>query len=291
MNAVSRPENTASPNARPQRGRWFAALALLAILAAAAFGWLPALITLPAVAILATFIAVDMRSTSHGIPIIRPDPGSPRSNNVGVQLAAIINALPEPTLLVDKRSELLTGNVAAAAIFGRLRLNEPISLTVRNPLIIESLVKAVAGIPQNFEVNERLPIERSLNAHVIPLIFGEEAPELFLFTFRDRTQEKRIEQMRVDFVANASHELRTPLASLSGFIETLQSSARDDPAAREKFLAIMGDQTRRMSRLIDDLMSLSRIELTLHLKPQSKVDLTAIVDRACDALKIGRAHV
>ena len=67
--------------------------------------------------------------------------------------------------------------------------------------------------------------------------------------------------MRADFVANASHELRTPLAALTGFIETLQGPARDDPAARERFLGIMQAQARRMARLIDDLLSLSRIEL------------------------------
>ena len=80
--------------------------------------------------------------------------------------------------------------------------------------------------------------------------------------FRDLTAARRLEHMRVDFVANASHELRTPLASLLGFIETLQGPARDDPAARERFLEIMRGQAQRMTRLIDDLLSLSRIELT-----------------------------
>jgi two-component system phosphate regulon sensor histidine kinase PhoR len=90
--------------------------------------------------------------------------------------------------------------------------------------------------------------------------------------------------MRVDFVANASHELRTPLASLSGFIETLQGPAKDDPGAREKFLGIMGEQAKRMARLIDDLMSLSRIELSLHLQPQMVIDLAGVVAIACDML-------
>jgi two-component system phosphate regulon sensor histidine kinase PhoR len=90
--------------------------------------------------------------------------------------------------------------------------------------------------------------------------------------------------MRTDFVANASHELRTPLASVLGFIDTLQGSARDDAKAREKFLKIMGEQARRMSRLIDDLMSLSRIELNLHLQPQTRVDLAGIVAQVCDTM-------
>jgi two-component system phosphate regulon sensor histidine kinase PhoR len=90
--------------------------------------------------------------------------------------------------------------------------------------------------------------------------------------------------MRTDFVANASHELRTPLASLLGFIDTLQGSARDDEKAREKFLKIMAEQARRMSRLINDLMSLSRIELGLHLQPQTRVDLAGIIAQVCDTM-------
>ena len=85
-----------------------------------------------------------------------------------------------------------------------------------------------------------------------------------VITVHDLTPIRRVEEMRADFVANASHELRTPLAALAGFIETLQGSARDDPAARERFLGIMRDQAWRMARLIDDLLSLSRIELRAH---------------------------
>jgi two-component system phosphate regulon sensor histidine kinase PhoR len=90
--------------------------------------------------------------------------------------------------------------------------------------------------------------------------------------------------MRADFVANASHELRTPLASLSGFIETLQGPAKDDAAARQRFLGIMVEQTRRMSRLIDDLLSLSRVELNEHLRPQTVIDLVPIIGHVCDTL-------
>jgi two-component system phosphate regulon sensor histidine kinase PhoR len=91
--------------------------------------------------------------------------------------------------------------------------------------------------------------------------------------------------MRADFVANASHELRTPLASLSGFIETLQGSARDDAQARQRFLGIMKAQANRMARLIDDLLSLSRIELKAHLQPATPVDLVGIVRQVADSLQ------
>jgi two-component system phosphate regulon sensor histidine kinase PhoR len=106
-----------------------------------------------------------------------------------------------------------------------------------------------------------------------------------LLTFRDLTALRRVEVMRADFVANASHELRTPLASLSGFIETLQGSARDDVQARQRFLGIMKAQANRMARLIDDLLSLSRIELKAHLQPATPVDLVGIVRQVADSLQ------
>ena len=76
----------------------------------------------------------------------------------------------------------------------------------------------------------------------------------------DQSQARAAEQMRVDFVANASHELRTPLATLIGFIETLQDEAAVDPATRQRFVGIMAGEALRMRDLLDDLMSLSRIE-------------------------------
>ena len=104
-------------------------------------------------------------------------------------------------------------------------------------------------------------------------------------TFNDLTPLRRVEEMRADFIANASHELRTPLAALLGFIETLQGSAKEDSAARAKFLAIMQGQATRMARLIDDLLSLSRIELNAHLKPNTPVDLAPIVRQVADGLQ------
>ena len=118
---------------------------------------------------------------------------------------------------------------------------------------------------------DRVPVERLFQVHVAA--FYSAWPRFVALTLHDATESRRLEQMRVDFVANASHELRTPLASLLGFIETLQGPARDDPEARERFLGIMLEQARRMARLVDDLLSLSRIEQNLHLQPRAAVDL------------------
>ena len=142
--------------------------------------------------------------------------------------------------------------------------------------------------PQRVEFFERVPLDRWFEAFVTPvrLAAGEGGySDILLMTFNDLTPLRRVEEMRADFIANASHELRTPLAALLGFIETLQGPAKDDPAAREKFLAIMQAQATRMARLIDDLLSLSRIELNAHLQPDTPVDLAPIVRQVVDGLQ------
>jgi two-component system, OmpR family, phosphate regulon sensor histidine kinase PhoR len=103
-----------------------------------------------------------------------------------------------------------------------------------------------------------------------------------LVVLQDLSERDALARTRVEFVANASHELRTPLASLSGFIETLSGPAKNDPVARERFLGIMAEQAARMSRLIDDLLLLSRVEMRAHVAPTAVVDLNAVV---ADAMK------
>jgi two-component system, OmpR family, phosphate regulon sensor histidine kinase PhoR len=124
-----------------------------------------------------------------------------------------------------------------------------------------------------------VPVERLLNGQVTPLrpkASDTDGPALLL-VLRDLTEQDQLTRLRADFVANASHELRTPLASLKGYVETLQGAAKDDPVARAKFLAIMLAQADRMSRLIEDLLSLSRIEMREHVPPHDKVDLAGLV--------------
>jgi two-component system phosphate regulon sensor histidine kinase PhoR len=124
-------------------------------------------------------------------------------------------------------------------------------------------------------VQARVPVERRLLATMVPLELsgaGGSEPSL-LITFRDLTEQDRLARMRADFVANASHELRTPLASLKGYVETLQGNARDDADARTRFLKIMAEQAERMSRLVDDLLSLSRVEMREHLPLSGEAEL------------------
>ncbi|WP_279480998.1 ATP-binding protein [Aureimonas sp. SK2] len=192
---------------------------------------------------------------------------------------SVVEALREPGVVVDRSLALRFANAAASRAFGPLVLGDPIAMRFRAPDLLAALERAVeSDEAEQEELNERLPADRSWGIDILPLrLAGEERPPFLLLLFRDHTQARRLERMRTDFVANASHELRTPLASLSGFIETLKGPARDDAAARMRFLDIMQEQARRMSRLIDDLLSLSRIETRRRLRSNEAADIADIL--------------
>ena len=206
-------------------------------------------------------------------------------------IEAMLNGLPDPVVALDQDGIVLAFNAPASALAPLLRQGEPASFALRMPEVVEAIRRASAsGAPQRAEFSERVPVDRWYEVYVTALRLDRQRsgtrPDLVLMTFHDLTPLRRIEEMRADFVANASHELRTPLATLSGFIETLQGSARDDSSARERFLAIMKQQAFRMARLIDDLLSLSRIELNVHVRPETSVDLAAIVRQVTDAMQM-----
>jgi two-component system, OmpR family, phosphate regulon sensor histidine kinase PhoR len=221
-------------------------------------------------------------------PVPSAEPSTPRTAPL---LDALIAGLPTPVIVLDRDSRVIAFNGRAATLAPALRRGEPASLALRVPEVVDAIRRVASGTgPQRVEFSERVPVDRWYAAHVMPVEIaeGELGPltKFTLLSFDDLTPLRRVEEMRADFVANASHELRTPLASLSGFIETLQGPARDDPAARERFLAIMKSQAARMARLIDDLLSLSRVELNAHVQPQTPVDLVSIVRQVADALQM-----
>jgi two-component system, OmpR family, phosphate regulon sensor histidine kinase PhoR len=206
----------------------------------------------------------------------------------GDPLRAVVAGLPDPVIALDREGRVLALNERARALAPALRQGEPVSLALRMPELIEAIGRASArGEEQRVQYSERGPLDRWFETIVVPVKRdpGLSQPDLVLLTFHDLTPLRRVEEMRADFVANASHELRTPLAALSGFIETLQGSARDDAKARQRFLAIMQEQAKRMARLIDDLLSLSRIELNSHRRPDTPVDMVPIVRQVVDSLE------
>jgi two-component system phosphate regulon sensor histidine kinase PhoR len=159
---------------------------------------------------------------------------------------------------------------------------------VRNPVVLEAVAEAMTlGVESRAVLEPSGGQDRVWQVVARPLEPEEgeaDGGKLGLLWLRDETDARRAERMRADFLANASHELRTPLASLSGFIETLRGHAREDEAARDRFLAIMAAQADRMSRLIADLLSLSRIELNEHIAPSGVVDLNQSVRDVLDAM-------
>ena len=206
-----------------------------------------------------------------------------------VLLDAVISGMPDPVVVLDQDGRVIAFNTEAAAIAPALRRGEPASIALRMPELVEAIRAAnLTGRAQRIEFSARLPSPRWSEAFVTPVALAGDAPGragVVVVTVHDLTPIRRVEEMRADFVANVSHELRTPLAALTGFIETLQGPAREDPAARERFLGIMQAQAWRMARLIDDLLSLSRIELRAHQRPDTPVDLIPIVRQVADGLQ------
>ncbi len=198
----------------------------------------------------------------------------------GEYLAA---AVADPLIIFDRTATIVHANAAAFAAFGGIAPGMSLSLKFRAPEMHALLDGVLSGNVASDVVDyiEKLPVER---AYRVSASSVGHATDLYVLVFKDQSEARRIDRMRADFIANASHELRTPLASISGFIETLRGPARNDPAAREQFLQIMHSQTGRMARLIDDLLSLSRLEMKPYLKPGTEVDLRRTIDSVIDSL-------
>ena len=264
--------------------------------------WAARWILVVAATVLALVVAVDGVRLWHGLAawlllavtaILLPprggesaQPASGDADDTAIpSLETFLAAMQNPVVILDAAMAVQYFNASARELVPNLRLAEPIAFALRVPEVIDAVrVVTEKGGARRVDYAERVPVERAVEAQIsaVPSTAGRTA--FVLIVLRDVTQQHRVEQMRADFVANASHELRTPLASLLGFVETLQGPARNDPAAREKFLGIMRAQANRMSRLIDDLLSLSRIELNAHVRPGQSVELYPIVAHVADTL-------
>ncbi|TRW18165.1 sensor histidine kinase [Glacieibacterium frigidum] len=185
-----------------------------------------------------------------------------------------IDTLADPALLIAKDLRVIADNEPARGLFGDRLVGEDLRLVLRHPAVLDAVREALAGhAAVGREVTGLGTDNGAFRVRAVDAGPDARGAKRLLLTFTDITQARLTERMRVDFIANASHELRTPLATLAGFIETLQGPAAEDEAARHRFLDIMGREAGRMSRLIDDLLSLSRIELDKYVRPQGAIDL------------------
>ena len=200
--------------------------------------------------------------------------------------SGLIATLPVPALAIDADGIILASNPAANRAFGTLSEGTLLYLKFRAPEMRIAVEQALAaGENTSFEMVERLPVEQWYRVDLCQLPQEDSLKTRIALFFRDQSESHKLDRMRSDFVANASHELRTPLASMTGFIETLKGPARNDAAARDKFLTIMLQQAERMARLIDDLLSLSRLEMRPIVPLEKTVDLQLTVDYVIDAMR------
>ncbi|GGY45246.1 ATP-binding protein [Parvularcula lutaonensis] len=199
----------------------------------------------------------------------------------------LLDSLPQPVMLLDGQDRIELANAACSRVFGQAIDGSHIASLIRAPSALGALREArhdnlakeaeftMAGGAQ----------ELSALFYVVPLDPEHSGTDgEMLIMVRDRTEQRKLERMRTDFIANAGHELRTPLTSILGFIETLQGHAKDDPDARERFLKIMQAQTERMLRLVKDLVSLSALELNERRLPEDVVDLREVAETVCEMM-------
>lgn len=219
--------------------------------------------------------------------LVKSEIGAKETELSTLRLArGVAQALPEPLFILDADGVIEHANPAAEEFIGVKALEgRHFAAALRAPNVFEAAEAVAKGEgPRAVEFTTSGAVERHCRAFIAPV--GEARPvDRVLVFVRDLTSERRVEQMRADFIASASHELRTPLASLLGFIETLKGHAKDDPEARDRFLAIMQAQAERMQRLVSDLMSLSRIELHEHVPPRDVVDVASLAEDVLDSLR------
>ncbi|MSO80860.1 MAG: PAS domain-containing protein [Alphaproteobacteria bacterium] len=204
---------------------------------------------------------------------------------------AMVEALPDPLLALDAGRRIVFANSAACRLLKAGRRDggtdgRDLSAVLRPPSLLGAVDAVLAGDgEQAAEFTLAGPVERTFAVRIEPVAAtAGDGGTRVLVVLRDVTADRRGDAMRVDFVANVSHELRTPLASLVGFIETLQGAASDDAAARTRFLALMGQQARRMTRLVADLLSLSRIEMREHTVPEHRIEIAGVLETVASLL-------
>lgn len=240
------------------------------------------LVIVAAVAVLPGNAAIVTRTVEVPGPAIVPRPEG--------AVFVVADALTDPCMVLDRRGAVVHANAAAARRFPAVVAGNPITFSMRNPDLVQAIDAAIrTGATRSIELHETVPSETWEKVVVAPLRrpeldWAEDEARQLIVTFQSLTELKRVDALRTDFIANASHELRTPLASLLGFIDTLLGPAARDAAAREKFLGIMRGQAERMSKLIDDLLSLSRIEMHQHVRPTGSIDLAALLREVREGL-------
>jgi len=262
--------------------RWMFAAGAVAVVGVAHFAAAPTAIAFAALGLLCLaglFAPSRPRGLRHPGQTAAADGGGLER----LSARSLAEAVDDPLIVFDRAGTAVHVNEAARTAFGAIAPGLSLLMKFRTPEMQSAIERVRSGAAPSEVVDyaERVPMERVYRATVSAIGRGT---GLNVVVFKDQSEARRIDRMRADFIANASHELRTPLASISGFVETLRGPARNDAVARDNFLQIMQNQTARMARLIDDLLSLSRLEMKPYLPPGVMVDVRQVVESVIDSL-------
>lgn len=202
--------------------------------------------------------------------------------------AAVLDTLPDPILMLDGEGAVTGSNLSARNLLGEDIVGSNIDSIFNVNIFVASVEKVLKSKSESeslvFHAGGK--INKRIYAHITKLPWYSKGRAVAVVSLYDISKAMSLEKMQSDFVANASHELRTPLSVISGFIETLQTSAKDDADAREAFLNIMKEQADYMSSLIENLLSLSRLEMAQDKELKDKVNISETIDDVTEALKI-----
>ena len=202
--------------------------------------------------------------------------------------AAVLDTLPDPILMLDGEGVITGSNLSARNLLGNDITGRNIASVFSVNIFVTSVEKVLKGKSESeslvFHAGGK--IGKRIYSHITKLPWYSKGRAVAVVSIYDLSKAMSLEKMQSDFVANASHELRTPLSVISGFIETLQTSAKDDADAREAFLGIMKEQADYMSNLIENLLSLSRAEMAQDKELKDKVSISEVIDDVTEALKI-----
>lgn len=212
------------------------------------------------------------------------DPPILIASEAGTAAVELLAALPVPMLLIDAQGIIRVATPDARTLLARQLDGHSVSTVFRSPPVLSAIEEAISGKREDtFGFRIRHPREMSLTATVRPLNGPDDLRAAMIL--RDETGKVQVDATRSDFVANASHELRTPLAAITGIVETLRGPAKEDPEAQDRFLGIIANQADRMTRLVDDLLSLSRIELQENIAPTERQNLREILAEVLSAMR------
>jgi two-component system, OmpR family, phosphate regulon sensor histidine kinase PhoR len=257
------------------------------VAAAIAVGAVVAMVQAEASAVIAAGLAAGL-AVFAAVRFARAQESSPaaaaraRTGLRALSATDVLAAMPEPALLFDRRGVAVHVNDAARRAFPGLEGGIVLKQWFRGLPLLDALEKTLAGTTfSQAAFSERRPVERAFR---VDLALVRPAGEFGLMVFSDQTEALKVDRIRADFIANASHELRTPLTAVSGFLETLQGPARNDVVARERFIDLMLAQTQRMARLIEDLLSLSRLETNAAPEKIERLDLGRLAQSVAASL-------